>query len=104
MQTALTTEVHTCVNAILDIPEMEQTVQVWIKNVSFQSLQTSIKKKYQPYFPLPDINECENNACDQNANCSNSVGSYSCACHTGYNGDGTICTGIVVVFLEFGWT
>jgi hypothetical protein len=41
-----------------------------------------------------DINECigEVLVCDINAACSNTVGSYSCACREGYEGDGKTCT------------
>ena len=37
-----------------------------------------------------DINECEhyNNACNINASCMNSEGSFSCLCLPGYTGDG----------------
>ena len=41
-----------------------------------------------------DMNEClhasENN-CDDVAICSNTLGSYSCTCNSGYVGDGVIC-------------
>jgi hypothetical protein len=43
-----------------------------------------------------DINECaldETNGCDANANCNNTVGSYTCACKDGFAGDGFGCTG-----------
>ena len=52
-----------------------------------------------------DINECENgdDNCNENANCSNTEGSFSCCsntegsftcyCNPGYAGDGVICTG-----------
>ena len=42
-----------------------------------------------------DINECESNDsnnCDENAQCTNTDGSYACSCNTGYTGDGVICT------------
>ena len=42
-----------------------------------------------------DINECESNDsnnCDENAQCTNTEGSYTCSCNTGYTGDGVICT------------
>jgi hypothetical protein len=41
-----------------------------------------------------DINECiaPIPVCDVNAVCSNAVGSYSCACNEGYEGDGKVCT------------
>lgn len=41
-----------------------------------------------------DNNECKNEtvACDTNADCYNSIGSYKCTCKTGYQGDGNSCT------------
>ncbi len=38
-----------------------------------------------------DIDECatnDSNNCDENATCTNTAGSYSCACNNGYEGDG----------------
>ena len=45
---------------------------------------------------LPDINECTNKTdnCHKNADCTNTVGSFTCACKTGYSGDGKTCTGM----------
>ena len=31
--------------------------------------------------------------CDVNAACTNTPGSFTCACNIGYTGDGTSCTG-----------
>lgn len=41
-----------------------------------------------------DIDECTlgTDNCDANATCSNTPGSFSCACNTGYSGNGVICT------------
>ena len=38
----------------------------------------------------PDIDECSEGMdnCDENANCTNTMGGYNCACNTGYEGDG----------------
>lgn len=46
-------------------------------------------------FLLKDINECETeaNECDENANCSNTEGNYTCRCKTGFEGDGSLCQG-----------
>ena len=42
-----------------------------------------------------DINECGTNThdCHTNAKCSNSIGTFSCACNIGYSGDGKPCSG-----------
>ena len=44
---------------------------------------------------VPDLDECKTNtsSCDVNADCANTVGSYSCTCRTGYTGDGQTCSG-----------
>ena len=41
-----------------------------------------------------DINECERDEdnCHENANCTNTEGSYTCSCNPGYTGDGVTCT------------
>ena len=45
-----------------------------------------------------DIDECTSGThCDPSplrATCSNTVGSFACACNTGYRGDGNTCTGL----------
>ena len=44
---------------------------------------------------MPDIDECstDSSPCDENAECTNSDGSYSCTCKQGFTGDGTTCDG-----------
>ena len=41
-----------------------------------------------------DINECESNngGCDVNATCTDTVGSFTCACNDGFTGHGTACS------------
>ena len=48
---------------------------------------------------MADINECNNtpNNCDENAECSNTEGSYLCNCTLGFSGNGLNCTGIHVI-------
>ena len=43
----------------------------------------------------PDVNECsaDSTPCDDNADCSNTEGSYSCRCKSGFIGNGTTCQG-----------
>ena len=40
-----------------------------------------------------DIDECTINAhnCDENANCTDTEGSFQCTCFSGYIGNGTFC-------------
>ncbi len=46
------------------------------------------------YFPADD-DECtlDSDNCDANAACTNTAGSFTCACNSGYSGDGVTCTG-----------
>ena len=52
------------------------------------------------YLLFTDINECTNstNDCHRNSTCTNSIGSYSCECNQGFNGNGTICIGMKYLF------
>ena len=45
-----------------------------------------------------DIDECANgeNNCHINAVCNNTLGSYTCTCKTGYQGNGISCTGEIL--------
>ena len=45
-----------------------------------------------------DINECLLNPCDANADCTNTIGSFTCKCNAGFNGDGITCTGILYLY------
>ena len=48
----------------------------------------------QPFLSS-DINECSNGThnCHAAATCTNTEGSFTCACNSGWNGDGVNCTG-----------
>ena len=43
-----------------------------------------------------DIDECavNNGNCSENANCTNTHGSFDCTCNSGYTGDGYTCIGM----------
>ena len=43
-----------------------------------------------------DIGDCRigSDNCHVNASCTNTSGSYTCACKEGYTGNGTHCAGI----------
>ena len=47
------------------------------------------------YLFLLDIDECSKNGgpCDENADCLNNAGSYTCTCKDGFTGNGTVCVG-----------
>ena len=52
-----------------------------------------------------DINECERGSakCDQNANCTNTVGSFLCECKRNYEGDGAFCSEIIPSLPKVDW-
>ena len=43
----------------------------------------------------------DSSPCDENADCTNTDGSYSCACKQGFTGDGTICEGILEYYFLY---
>lgn len=45
------------------------------------------------YFFFLDENECKYRPCDVFAQCTNTLGSFTCTCYPGYEGDGFTCTG-----------
>ena len=47
-----------------------------------------------------DINECEvgTDNCHADATCENTIGSFTCTCNTGYEGDGVTCEGTWLFF------
>ena len=53
------------------------------------------------YVELLDIDECLDNPCHRNANCTDSQGSFDCHCYDGFSGDGFICTSKATFFMLF---
>ena len=50
---------------------------------------------------LSDVDECslDPSPCDENAACTNSEGSFICACQRGFTGNGTTCKGMTAKFI-----
>ena len=42
-----------------------------------------------------DIDECalDEDVCDDNADCLDTIGSYACSCNNGFSGNGFTCSG-----------
>lgn len=46
------------------------------------------------FITFPDKNECDENPCAINAECTDGPGFFNCTCMAGYTGDGlTLCEG-----------
>jgi hypothetical protein len=54
------------------------------------------------FFIILDIDECSkgNHTCQTEATCNNTLGSYTCTCRGGYEGDGKNCQKIGKVIIE----
>ena len=51
-----------------------------------------------------DVDECEVddlNNCHESAQCTNTVGSYTCSCNPGYTGDGVNCTSKLIMERDY---
>ena len=79
--------------------KMDLTALVWChasKMILFDDFQI-----LHVLYLIVDINECGSddlNNCHENAQCTNTVGSYTCSCNPGYTGDGVNCTSKMLYF------
>ena len=62
-------------------------------------LQNQVKAYVILYNYYTDIDECTmgTDNCAPEATCTNTEGSFSCTCNQGYTGNGTVCTGKVLI-------
>ena len=70
----------------------------WLKGTACQPHSTTpvIPHTSKPHSAIPtDIDECVlgTDNCDDNATCTNTMGSFECECLPGYTGDGVTCEG-----------
>ena len=70
---------------------LHSCLEQWGKRCYFSSRIISL---FVSSAKLLDINECSTYPCHGNATCNNTIGSYMCACDTGYSGDGFNCSGM----------
>ena len=69
-----------------------------VYSLSITQIQLGKLLQYILFSQIVDIDECSTTSpCDTNADCTNTVGSHSCACKVGYSGNGLTCSGIVLI-------
>ena len=69
--------------------------QQWYVYVTIQGNCTETYELTICFVISSDVDECsaELRPCDENADCANRDGFYSCTCKRGYTGNGTVCEG-----------
>ena len=74
------------VNVKMDIQEMELPAMV-------SDFVTILPKESLLFLDINECNTANDNNCHENAICTNTNGSFTCLCESGYTGNGTACTG-----------
>ena len=74
------------------IGEMESTAQVNPKTIVLSTSNISIILQLN-FYSYSDIDECaeDSDNCNINASCTDNIGSFDCACNSGFSGDGVNC-------------
>ena len=81
-------------NMVLNWDKMDALV--WVRTHSYElSQHICIFDLFYPF--CVDIDECVTGPhnCNENANCTNTNGSFTCQCKEGYTGDGIECEGMI---------
>ena len=63
-------------------------------NLVIKTTLAGFRDEYQSCSIYTDVNECTTGThnCDLNADCADSIGSFSCTCYSGYEKNGSVCT------------
>ena len=71
------------------------------KEVISQTLEILTQFLFALFSLLLDVDECSANqdVCHKDAHCINHAGGYTCACVSGYSGNGTFCEGNLRYFI-----
>ncbi|XP_028411848.1 uncharacterized protein LOC114534585, partial [Dendronephthya gigantea] len=82
--------------------ETEDCVEISGKDTKYH-WQSSSCDNCRGYTCMKDYDECTQNthACDPNADCENTDGSYTCQCRSGFTGNGKECTDVNECSLNF---
>ena len=83
-------------NMVLNWDKMDALVWVRTQLYAFTAhLSLCIFDLFYPF--CVDIDECVTGThnCNENANCTNTNGSFTCQCKEGYTGDGVECEGMI---------
>jgi len=98
MPAALTQMVTSTAHVMKALKEMDSPVQV---NSTLERNRYICSCLVTNLTFVADIPECERglDGCDPNATCTNTFGSYTCSCNTGFTGDGFNCTGVLYVWI-----
>ena len=93
------TDTYICISICVYVCDVCVCVFVCLRGKPYSNKMQGIYiDQVQCNFLPPDINECiDSSPCDENATCSNTDGTFICACNVGFTGSGINCTGEMVI-------